>query len=118
MRRVASEPGSPAEPFEEYGEAAADGQRRQRGWDSPGSGDDEAGEGGGADAVGEEGEPPQDYLRSEQPGQGREQGDLDRRALHERELERIKHENHYRQGHGDEGEGPDPSRRRLDRPRG
>ena len=67
---VAGDAGPAAEPLEQGGEAAADRERRERRRDSGGPGDDEAGEGGGADAVGEEGEVAEHDLRSEQPAIG------------------------------------------------
>ena len=84
-----------------------EGRHRRR--DPGGAGDDEAGEGRGADAVGEEGELAEHDLCAEQPRDRREQRDLEGGALHERELERIKHENHYLYRHGPEHGDPDPA---------
>ena len=76
-------------------EAAADPERREGGGNPGRPGDDEAGKGRRADAVGEEGQPPQHDLGAEHAGERREQDDLEGGALHEGELERLKHENHY-----------------------
>ncbi len=55
-------------------------------------GEDQAGKGGGADRVGEEGEPAQDDPGAEQPGGHGEDQDLEQPTLDEGQLEGLEHE--------------------------
>ena len=67
--------------------AAREGAERRR--EAEPVGEDEAGEGGGADGVREEGEAAQDYPGAEQAGRHGEDEDLDQAALDEGELEGL-----------------------------
>ncbi len=101
-RGVGGDSGAAPEALEqEHGESAADAECGEGGRDPGRAGDDEPGEGRGADPVGEEGQPPQHDLCAEDPGERCQEDDLEGGPLHEGELEGLKHENHYLYREGD-----------------
>ena len=88
-RDVPPQAANAAEALQPRRVGAAYRQRGERRRDSGGPRDHQAGEGGGPDGVREEGEVPQDDLRADDARQRRQQHDLERRPLHEREAERV-----------------------------
>ena len=116
-RGVPGDRGAAPESLEQRREAAADRERRQSWRDAGRAGDDQTRERSGADAVGEEGEAAKDDLRAEESCDRSEQRDLEGRPLHERELEGVKHENHYLYRDGPESSDRHAAGRGLDRQR-
>jgi hypothetical protein len=83
---------SPAEGGVTEAEADGGGERAQRRAESKTVSEDEAGEGGGADRVGEEGQAPENYPGAKQPGRDREEQNLEEGTLDEGKVEGLEDE--------------------------